>query len=69
MIIEPEHLIALFNENEITIAEAEAAGSRSTAAAYHEQQVIRAFIDAPAATFEDVPAQGDAPDPSFVIRI
>jgi len=37
-VIEPEHLRALWVENQATIAEAEATGSRSTAAAYATQQ-------------------------------
>lgn len=39
-VIEQAHLQALYNENTITIAAAEAARSRSTAAAYTAQQEI-----------------------------
>jgi len=40
MIIEQEHLQALFDENEIIIAEAEANNQRNTAIAYHAQQLV-----------------------------
>jgi len=65
--IEPEHLQALFDENEITIAEAEAAGSRSTAGAYAAQQeTIRKFNRRPAETF-DAPLE-DAPNKPVKIQ-
>lgn len=61
--IEPAHLAELFNENEITIAEAAEAGSSSTAAAYAaQQQIIRDTNRRP-----DVHAEADVPSREIMI--
>jgi hypothetical protein len=65
--IEIEHLQALKAETEQIIAQAAAAGSSSTAAAYNAQlSTIDRFIASPAATLED--AAGDAPNEPIVIQ-
>lgn len=59
--IEPEHLLALWAENQVTIKDAENIGSSSTAAAFTAQQAaIERALAAPAVSWAAELGQGQA---------